>query len=153
MIGVIAASVYIVLLTVVIVCDLRYRVIPNKVVYPGLAIALACSWFNIGIISLSIGAVVMLVIIGLLPRMFRIKVGMGDVKLGILIGLMVGYPLIVVNMFIIGIASILLGIFVLFVKHWKSTDMMPFGAIMAIACILTILFGGDIWLLVISLYS
>lgn len=151
MIGIISASVYIVLLTIIIVFDMRYRLIPNKVVCPGLAIALACSWFNIGIISLSIGAAIMLVIIGLLPRIVRIKVGMGDIKLGILIGAMVGFPLVVVNIFVIGLVSILLTMFLLFVKHQKKHDVLPFGAIMAGACIFTILFGGNIWQLIAGL--
>ena len=150
MLDTIIPAVYIIILTMLAVLDFKYRIIPNKIIYPALILSLALSWFGIGMVSSLIGGAVMLAVM-LVSLLFRkvMQVGMGDVKLGLLIGLMVGFPLISINMLFIGIAGIMVSVAVMIFKHRKGKDTLPFGTIMSIATILTILLGGNIWQLLV----
>jgi len=82
------------LLTVLVVDDMRHRVIRNRVVYPALAIALATSpiWADRGLAEAAAGGVVTLVTGCIVLLMARGGMGGGDLKLWLLVGVVVGYP-------------------------------------------------------------
>ncbi len=102
--------VYACLLIVIFVIDLENQLVLDKVTYPGMALALAFSFFWPGlggVISLPVEAISKVVsslaggALGLtamaLPFIiYRRGMGMGDIKLGALVGLMTGFPLVIV---------------------------------------------------------
>lgn len=148
---VIAPAVYIVLLTIIMVIDLKHHLILNKLVYPGIVIALVLSWFGIGLLSAVIGGAIYFGLMMMARYVFKAGMGLGDIKLSLLIGLMVGYPFIFIYMAMLGVSSVLVYVFLRFIKHKKSSDEVPFGSVMCLMAMATILSGGAIWQLLIGL--
>lgn len=143
--NIIAPAIYIVILTTLLILDYRHHKIPNKIVYPSLVLVLALSWFFMGIISSLIGGAIGLVAILAPVLIFKIKAGTGDIKLGLLIGLMVGYPLVVVNILVIGIFGVAIGVWAVATKRIRLGVMLPFGSFMCVATMITIIWGYQIW--------
>jgi len=144
---------YICLFIVILVIDLEHRLILNKVVYPVMVVALLLSiFFSIffpqseivpeikqAVIGSGIGLVVFLLIV----LISRGGMGWGDVKLAALIGLVTGYLVIVallMGMILGGLVAILL----LGLKIKKRKEAIPFGPFLAVATIVTLLWGNDI---------
>ncbi|MFH0768100.1 MAG: prepilin peptidase, partial [Chloroflexota bacterium] len=92
--------VYACLLTVIFVIDLENQLVLDKVVYPGMALALAFSFFWPGLRTFSffwpaidlesalLGGVIGLAIVALIAITYPPGMGWGDVKLAALVGLM-----------------------------------------------------------------
>src|SRR3990170_2937907 len=81
------------LFAVILYYDYRQYRIPNILIFPGMAFALLVAWFTGHIWqSLIGGGVVLIPLVGTLIISKR-RVGMGDIKLGVLIGLVLGFPL------------------------------------------------------------
>lgn len=148
MLSIIAPSIYFIILTTLLIFDYKYHILPNKIVYPSLILVLALSWFFMGIVSSLIGGVIGLVAVLAPVLIFKIKAGMGDIKLGLLIGLMVGYPLVIVNALVTGIIGIVFSVLVIATKRNKPGKLFPFGAVMCLAAMITIIWGFEIWQLI-----
>ena len=145
---------YYCLLAVILVIDLEHGLILNKIVYPAAGIALilvlvvAVFTPEQGvvnkIISALIGGGVGLLALLLVVLIFRGGMGLGDVKMAGLMGVMVGFPGILAALLlaIVGgglVAAILL---VLRVKGRKGT--MPFGPFLSLATMVTLLWGAEL---------
>ena len=151
--------VYACLLTIIFVIDLENQLVLDKVIYPGMALALAFSFFWPGlggIISLPAEALSKVVsslaggALGLgamaLPFIiYRRGMGMGDVKLGALVGLMTGYPLVVIALLLSVITGGLVGASLLAFKIKKRKDPIPFAPFLATSAMVTLLWGQAIW--------
>ncbi len=151
--------VYACLLTVIFVIDLENQLVLDKVIYPGMALALAFSlfWPGLGVISSleggALGRVVSslaggalgLVAMALPFIIYRRGMGMGDVKLGALVGLMSGYPLVFVALLLSVIAGGLVGAILLAFKIKKRSDPIPFAPFLATSAMVTLLWGQAIW--------
>lgn len=141
---------YSVLFTVIFVIDLEQNLILNKIVYPALIIVLLINLFlpalSIvpGIKSAGIGFGVGLGILLLIVFASRGGMGWGDVRLAALVGLITGWPEVLVALFLgfVG-GGIVAGISVAVgVKGRKET--IPFGPFLSLAAIVTIFWGSDI---------
>lgn len=92
------ASLYSVLLVTIGYIDLNHRLVLNRLTYPGtiLAIVLSFGWpaFSTYLHPLNalFGAAAGLLVFGALQLLGRGAMGMGDTKLALLIGAMVGFP-------------------------------------------------------------
>jgi prepilin signal peptidase PulO-like enzyme (type II secretory pathway) len=86
------AALYSTLLVLIAYIDIDYRLVLNRLSYPGVLLAVAAStlWPGIGPKYSLLGAVVALVIFTVLQLVGRGKLGMGDTKLATLIGAMTG---------------------------------------------------------------
>jgi leader peptidase (prepilin peptidase)/N-methyltransferase len=144
---------YCCLFIVILVIDLEHGLILNKVVYPMVAVALLLSiFFSIffpqsGIVpeikQAVIGGGIGLVVFLLIVLISRGGIGWGDVKLAALIGLITGYLVIVallMGMILGGLVAVLL----LGFKVKKRKEAIPFGPFLAMATIVTLLWGNDI---------
>ena len=158
------AAVYGSLFIVLGVIDLEHQLILNKIVYPASAVALIISVFlpqteimsfpwpvslN-GIIGGAIGLVLFLVPILVYPK----GMGWGDVKMAGLIGLVTGFPLIFVALFMAVILGGLLASALLLLKVKKRKEAIPFGPFLSLTTIVTLLWGSDIlnWYLGLFLF-
>jgi len=156
------------LLIIIFVIDLENQLVLDKVTYPGMALALVFSFFWPGIggiislpgealsrvlSSLAGGALGLMAYI--LPLVLsRGGMGMGDVKLGALVGLMTGYPLVLVALLLSIVSGGLVGAILLAFKIKKRSDPIPFAPFLATAALVTLLWGQAIcqWYLQLLFY-
>jgi len=163
--------VYACLLTIIFVIDLEHQLVLNKVTYPAMALAFAFSFFWPGIgevsalggriisqaisslageaigqavISLA-GGTLGLVAMALPVIIYPPGMGWGDVKLGALIGLMTGYPLVIVAVLLSWITGGLVAAILLAFKIKKRKDPIPSATFMAVSAMVTLLWGQAIY--------
>jgi leader peptidase (prepilin peptidase)/N-methyltransferase len=159
------------LLLVIFVIDLENQLVLNKVIYPGMVIALAFSFFrpevaevgtfgggaisqavssvtgdavSRGVISL-IGGALGLVVMSLPYIIYPSGMGMGDIKLAALVGLMTGYPLVILALLLSWIAGGLIAGILLALKIKGRKDPLPAATFTASAALITLLWGQAIW--------
>jgi len=141
--------------------DLKTKTIPDELVIAGLAGGLiafiynmfipleiypSTSWWEplIGILPGS-GVLLAIAILGMIIYKSDEVMGMGDVKIFAPVGMFLGWKMcvlaLVMSMFIGGVASILL----ILLRIKKRKDTIPFGPFIALAALIVILFGKDIW--------
>jgi len=152
--------VYTSLLTAIFVIDLENQMVLDKVIYPGMALALAFSFFWPGLEGISalpreaLGRAVSSLaggVLGLaamaLPYILthRRGMGLGDVKLGALVGLMSGYPLVFVAILLSWIGGGLVAVILLALKIKKLKDPIPSATFLATSAMVTLLWGQAIW--------
>ncbi len=153
LIGFVALAVY----------DLRWYLLPNRIVYPLFVLALleilAPLATQASIISITIAALVGLAIGGgLFYLLFVISngswIGGGDVRLGGLLGLIVGGPFYAMLMLIIASG---LGTFIsiplLLTGKANRKSHIPFGPMLILGGIIAELFGGSIFHWSLGLFS
>jgi leader peptidase (prepilin peptidase)/N-methyltransferase len=146
---------YISLFMVILVIDFEHGLILNRIVYPAMAVALLLSvFFTIflphvsivpHIIKAAIGGGIGLVVFFLIVVLSRGGMGFGDVKLAALIGLAIGYPLIIVALLMGVILGGLAAVILLGLKIKRRKEAMPFGPFLAVAAIVTLLWGNQIF--------
>lgn len=153
-VGIVNFAGWLILLTgfmALFVYDLRWMLLPNRLVYPLLCLALALglvnalsghiSWLFLGL-SVAIAG-------GIFGALFIISdgrwIGGGDVKLGLLIGLLLGDPylafLTLMGSSLLGTAFVVPG---MLAGRVKATSRIPFGPFLIIAAIVVQLFGRSL---------
>lgn len=87
-------GVFAILLLLLAGWDIVARVIPNRLVYPGAVFALAAAPFlpADSYVGALIGGAIVLTLLALVHLWRSDAIGLGDVKLGALIGLALGFP-------------------------------------------------------------
>ncbi len=75
----------------------------------------------------------------------RRGMGMGDVKLGALVGLMTGFPLVFVAILLSWIGGGLLAAILLALKVKKLKDPIPSATFLTASAMVTLLWGQAIW--------
>jgi len=137
---------YCCLFITLMVIDLEYGLIVNKVVYPGMAVALVINVFlpQPGIVQAAIGGGIGLGLFSLIILVSRGGMGWGDVKMAALIGLVTGFPLVFVALFMAAIlGGLAAGILLLF-KIKKRKEGIPFAPFLSVTTIATLLYGSAI---------
>lgn len=139
-------AIYCCLFIIITVTDLEHGLIPNRVVYPGMAIALVASIFlpQPGIVPALIGGAIGFVLFLLIVIVSRGGMGWGDVKLAGLIGLATGFPLLLIAIFLAVISGGLTALVLLMLKIKKRRESIPFGPFLALAAIVALLWGNSI---------
>jgi leader peptidase (prepilin peptidase)/N-methyltransferase len=142
------------LFIVIGVIDLNHRLILNKITYPAAAVALIISIFLpqatavsppwpaslSGIIAGATGFVFLLIPL----LVYREGMGWGDVKMAGLIGLVTGFPLVLVALLIGVILGGVVGGILLLLKIKGRKEAIPFGPFLSVATIVTLLWGNYI---------
>jgi len=137
---------YFCLLAVIMVIDLERGVILNKVVYPAGAIALIIGAFtsNPGIAKVLIGGGLGLVTMLLVALVYRGGIGWGDVKMAGLVGLLTGFPLILVSLLLAVVSGGIVATVLLLFKVKQRKQTIPFGPFLSLGAVLTLLWGASI---------
>jgi leader peptidase (prepilin peptidase) / N-methyltransferase len=132
-------------LVAVSVTDLERRVIPNRIVLPAAAIVLIAQTALEPSPVWVLGALGASLFLFLAALAYPAGMGMGDVKLALLLGAMLG-PTVPVAMMIAMLAALVPAI-VLLARHGSAARKMaiPFGPFLALGGVVT-LFAGD-WIL------
>lgn len=145
-------------LLIIFTYDLKHYLIPNKIVYPAFIIILILQIislnFNLKSSSPAFMAGVIFYLIGaLIPGLFFLILvlvskekwmGAGDVKLGFLCGLMLGYPNILVALFISFVFGAIIGIALILFHKKKFQDKLPYGTFLTVSTFIALLFSSQI---------
>jgi leader peptidase (prepilin peptidase) / N-methyltransferase len=146
---------YLFMVTVLIIVsaiDLERQIIPNKVMYPAIPVALA----SMGIVALAlgdyhvitdslIGAAVIAVPWALFAIIFPKGFGMGDAKLAAFTGAILGWRSELVGFFI-GIAlGAVVGVILMGAGKKGRKSRIPFGPFLAVGALAALLWGQTIW--------
>lgn len=152
--------IYVSLLTAIFVIDLENYLVLDKITYPAMVLALVFSFFRPGLDGMSMipGETLSRVVssltggaIGLgamaLPYILTRHrgMGLGDVKLGALVGLITGYPLVFVAILLSWIGGGLVAVILLALKIKTLKDPIPSATFLAISAMVTLLWGQAIW--------
>ena len=136
------ASFFCATLVAVSVTDLERRIIPNKIVLPAAAVVLAAQTLLHPSIEWILGGLAASTFLLVAALVYPAGMGMGDVKLALLLGVMLGRVVPVALM--IGMLSALVPAIVLLVKHGQAGRKMgiPFGPFLAFGGVVG-LFAGE----------
>ena len=157
--GFFVASVMASLMLIVALIDLEHGLILNRVIYPAILVLLLLApfWPELGISREFLGTA------GLLGSLFNSLVagfgaflifliiflvhsqgmGGGDLKLAGVIGLLVGYPGVLVALSIAVVSAGILSIFLLAFRKKGRNDAIPFGPFLAAGAIITFVAGNE----------
>jgi prepilin signal peptidase PulO-like enzyme (type II secretory pathway) len=159
--------VFCLLLLILLVTDIEQMLIPNIVTYPGfimvMLISLAIMLLNVKphwffapqasgmfmliynyLVNVLLGALTGFVLLLLVHIVSRGGMALGDVKLAALIGLMTGFPMVIVALFIGVIGGGLVAGILLLSKLRGRKDPMPFGPFLCLGGIVALLWGREI---------
>jgi prepilin signal peptidase PulO-like enzyme (type II secretory pathway) len=137
-----------------LVYDIRWLTLPNRILYPLIFLAAAVGILNVtafhgGTVGVRDAVISLAIAGGLFYALFELSkgkwIGGGDVKLGILIGFLIAVPfqafLVLFLASVIGTIIVLPG---LVTKKLTSTSHIPFGPFLIVATIIVKLFGASI---------
>jgi len=152
----------------IIFIDAEHQLILNKVTYPAAIIAIAlltADWLaprvgllanlrvfgNVGMIPVNslvsglLAAGIFFVFFLIIYLINPAGMGMGDIKLVTLIGLVTGFPVALVAIFIGIILGGIAAIFMLITRKKGRKDIMPYGVFLGIGPIIAMLWGANIF--------
>jgi leader peptidase (prepilin peptidase)/N-methyltransferase len=142
-------------LVIIFVYDLKHYIIPDKVIYPAIGITFLYQLFEIlaphqilvgsGILKPLLSAIfaaAFFLVIFLLSR--GRWLGFGDVKLGFLMGLFLGFPKILVSLFFAYLIGAIIGIGLILAKKKTLKSEVPFGPFLVTGTFIALFFGEKI---------
>ncbi len=137
--------VYCCLFIIVMVIDLEHHIIPNKIVYPGMALALVLSVVTEpGIVKAAIGGAIGLVLLLLPALVYKGGMGFGDVKLAALVGLVTGFPLVFLALFLAIVSGGIVAAILLLLRKKRWREGIAFGPFLSLGAMAALFWGSDI---------
>ena len=138
------ATLFCVALVAVSATDLEHRIIPNKIVLPAAAVVLAAQTVLHPSPEWALGALGASGFLFVAALAYPAGMGMGDVKLALLMGAMLGRTVTVALMLGM-IAALVPGVFLL-AKHGQKARKMgiPFGPFLALGSVVALFWGHAI---------
>ncbi len=145
-------------LIVIFVYDLKHYIIPDKVIYPAIVVIFIYKLFEIFNFSAQGGPALgwqfsNFLFSAILAGGFFYTIvvitkgkgmGGGDVKLGFLMGLILGWPLVLIALFLSFIIGSVIGIFLILVGNKKMKSMIPFGPFLVLGTFIALFWGEGI---------
>jgi prepilin signal peptidase PulO-like enzyme (type II secretory pathway) len=146
------------LLLVIFLYDLKYYLIPDVFVLPAAALALI---FNIALAALENSSLHLLISSflnffvsallagGFFLFLFLISkgkwIGGGDIRLGLLLGALLGWPDVLVALFLAYVSGAIIGVFLIAFKKKTMASAVPFGTFLTASAFIVLLWGP--WLI------
>jgi leader peptidase (prepilin peptidase)/N-methyltransferase len=121
--------------------DLRHRILPDVITLPGIIVGFGASLLlPPGPISSAIGILAGGgVLFGLSEAYYRLRghegLGMGDVKMLAMIGAFLGWPLMLVTLFLASFAGSFIGLSMIALGRGGMKSALPFGTFLAIGAL------------------
>ncbi len=132
--------------------DLEFKLLPDVLTWPGAALGLAAAlllhgWAG-GLAHAALGLVAGAGVLGLLMWAWvaffkREGMGMGDVKLAAMFGVVLGWKLTVVALFVASLAGSLWGAVLMARRRGGMRSELPFGTLLAPAALVCFLWAQD----------
>jgi prepilin signal peptidase PulO-like enzyme (type II secretory pathway) len=134
------------LLTLLFLTDLRAHVLPDEVSLPAIALAvLGVLWFRQSISGALLGA---LVGGGFFLLQYLVSkgkwIGGGDIRLGFLLGLLLGWPLTLLALLLAYFAGGMVSAVLLLLRRASMGSQLPFGTFLTVATAVSLFFGRTI---------
>ncbi len=136
-----------VFLVVVFVYDLKFSYILDRFTIPAMVVALVMNvWIgSLSIVSMLIGAVM---VGGFFLVQFMVSkgrwIGGGDIRLGVVMGLLLGWQVVLLALLISYMFGGFVGIGLILFKHKKIESAVPFGTFLGIGTFVAMLWGEKI---------
>jgi len=144
-------------LILIVIADLREMIIPDEIVIPAIYVSLAFAFifpflsgmppteaitkFFYYLLAAVIGS-------GFFYSMILISkgkwMGGGDVKLAILMGLVLGWPLILLALFVSFISGSIFGVSLIIANKKKFADTIPFGPFLVLGTLFALFWGETV---------
>lgn len=131
--------------------DLETRLLPNRIVYSGIVLAALFSWGwpETSMVEVFAGGGVGILIAGLF-LLFSLPFGpdaygMGDVKMIVLMGFVLGVPSVLVGVVVGTFAAGLVAAFLLITRLRGRKDYIPKGPFLALGAVIALWWGSTIW--------
>ena len=146
------ASFFCAVLVTISATDLSHRIVPNVIVVPAAAIVLAANTLLEPSVEWAFGALGASLFLLLAALAYPKGMGMGDVKLALLLGAMLGRTVPVALM--IGMIAAIVPSAVLFARHGKAARKMaiPFAPFLSFGGIVALFAGEDLLDAYLSLF-
>jgi prepilin signal peptidase PulO-like enzyme (type II secretory pathway) len=132
--------------TIIFIMDLRWYVILDAITWPAIVViliinlALGFSWLGL-LISATIGVSFFLLQF-IVSR--GLWLGGGDIRLGLLLGVALGWPYIVAAIFLAYGLGALVGLWLLATKKRQANSLIPLGTFLTVAALIILLYGPNI---------
>ncbi|MFC2074674.1 prepilin peptidase [Bdellovibrionota bacterium] len=138
-------------LVVIIFIDLRHRIIPNVITFPGVVIGLIGSAtvlehsFLDGLLGAFLGGF----LFWFVGQIYfwvtkRVGLGGGDIKLMAVVGAFLGFQNMVLTLGLSSIMGALFGVYLIIIKRKSSQYALPFGPFIAAGAMIALFFGWEI---------
>ncbi|MFW0838081.1 MAG: prepilin peptidase [Candidatus Komeilibacteria bacterium] len=133
-------------LLIIFIFDGRYTLIPDKVSLPLMVVALLFTWLTgQDLVQHILAGVVGLAWFGWQYVISRGRwIGGGDLRMGLLMGLLLGWPGIVIALFISYILGAVVAIGLLLSHRRQIGSQLAFGTFLSVAALLTWLWGDQL---------
>jgi prepilin signal peptidase PulO-like enzyme (type II secretory pathway) len=125
------------------IVDLRYRLIPNVLIFPTAALILLLSFVYPGLDALTalLGGAVGLILFALAAWVRPGGLGGGDVKLAALIGLLFGFPHVLWALMVGILAGGVTAILLLLTRRWNPKTPMPYAPFLCLGALVALLYN------------
>lgn len=139
--------IFISLLVVIFTFDFLYYLIPDEIVLIGLALVLLKRGVlpNLNYLDGLWGA---LAVGGFFAALFFVSrgrwIGFGDVKLGVFLGLLLGFAPSLVMLMIAYVTGAIIGVFLVAIKQKTMKGVLPFGTFLTAATIIVLVAGSTL---------
>lgn len=134
-------------LIIIFTIDLKHQIIPDQIVYPTILVALGYQLFNSPLLILNyllsaFAAGLFFLGLHLLTR--GRGMGFGDVKLAFLMGLILGFPKIILAFYLAFLTGAFAGVILILTGKKKFGQHIPFGPFLAVSTLITLFWGSEI---------
>jgi len=132
------------ILLVIFVYDLKKELIIEELVWAALILVLAGAWYfgGFGVADMLLGGLICGGIPAILVFVSKEKwMGAGDIKLGFVLGALVGYPQAIFLLFTSFILGSIAGIILMSIKKKGIKDSVPFAPFLIMAGLVTLIWG------------
>lgn len=142
-------------LIIIFVYDFKYYLILDAVILPAIILAFIFNLsLGVNVLSLLLAAVVAA---GFFLLQFVVSkgtwIGGGDIRLGFLMGAILGWPQVLTALFLAYIIGSIFSIGLLLGKKKHMSDKVPFGTFLSLATFITMLYGPKLYQWYIAFFS
>jgi len=140
------ATLYTCFFIVIFFIDLEHHLVLNRVIYPAIVIALLAIPFtpHHGAVELLAGGALGFALLFLIASIYPAGMGMGDVKLAAFIGLVVGFPAVLVALLLSFVTGGVVGGSLLLTGLKGRKDPIPFAPFLVAGGMVAMLYGKQI---------
>jgi len=143
-------------LIVIFFADLKYEIIPDKIILPAIIVSalyliLNTQYAILPYLLSALGAGLFFLLLFLITK--GKGMGLGDVKFACLMGLILGFPNIVISLYIAFLTGAIIGVALIIWKRRKMPGAtIPFGPFLVLGTVTALFWGGIILQKTMSLF-